>query len=248
MISVTLCGGLGNMMFQIAALEDMGRRTGFKTCYPLGSLERISRISHSANAREYLGIFKNFYWPNSIERYGNVFVPFEYTKIDVRDNTNYVGYFQSEKYFERAATLRLFRPAEFIEDKLPLKTMKGITSIHVRRGDFLTDDLYVKLGMGYYYKAMDMIGGDFIVFSDDYSWCRKHFKDVIFFEDLREPVNYMELFWMSMCENNIIANSSFSWWGSYLNQNPNKKIIAPKKWFNNKYSEADIICSNWIMI
>jgi hypothetical protein len=248
MISVTLCGGLGNMMFQIAALEEMGRRSGFKTCYPLGALERISKVSHSANARDYLDIFENFNWPQGKERFGNIFVPFKYTEIDVRDNTNYVGYFQSDKYFERAATLRLFEPAEFISDKLPLKTMKGITSIHVRRGDFLTDKSYIKLTMDYYYKAMDLVRGDFMIFSDDYAWCKKYFKDAIFFEDFREPINYMELFWMSMCENNIIANSTFSWWGSYLNKNPNKKVIAPKKWFNDTYSEADIICSNWITI
>lgn len=236
------------MMFKIAACEEMGRKSGFKTCYNVDTaLERVSKVSHSTNAQEFRNIFKNFNWPQG-KTGGNIFIPFGYHKFPVVDNTNYVGYFQSEKYFEREATLNLFKPTDFISDTLPLKTMKGITSIHVRRGDFLTDDILVKLGMGYYYKAMDLIGGEFIVFSDDYPWCRKNFKDVIFFEDLREPVNYMELFWMSMCENNIIANSTFSWWGSYLNKNPNKKVIAPKKWFSSKYSETDIICSNWIMI
>jgi hypothetical protein len=270
MVSVNLKGGLGNMLFQIAFIEDMARRGGFEVRYPDIDyvFQTLLKSGHSQNCYDYLKIFKNFDWlknqdkpmPNRI-----CHIPYKYVNLTPTDNVIYDGYFQSERYFDRKETLKLFEPADFIKEKLPFRTMPGVTSVHVRRGDFLNpQEININLGMDYYWKAYDMIMDamrdntdsylffkrvfTFKVFSDDYVWCKERFDGFSFYD--KEPIDYIELFWMSMCENNIIANSSFSWWGAYLNQNPDKKVIAPAAWYKpgSGLSAEDVYCKNMIII
>ena len=90
-----------------------------------------------------------------------------------------------------------------------------------------------------------------IVFSDDINWCKNNlltkFENVIFSENMDE---YFDIILMSKCKYNIIANSTFSWWGGYLNSNLDKVVISPKKWFTEKMglNESDIIPTSWIKI
>jgi hypothetical protein len=107
-------------------------------------------------------------------------------------------------------------------------------SIHLRRGDYLQTGDW--LGLGYYYKALDLLNkkiGDFktLVFSDNIDWCINNFlsreKNVYYIKGNKD---YEDLYLMSMCTYNITANSSFSWWGAYLNQNNNKLSIMPRPW------------------
>ena len=90
---------------------------------------------------------------------------------------------------------------------------------------------------------------NFIIFSDDIKWCKNNFigDKFTFIEGEKD---YIDLWLMSLCNHNIIANSSFSWWGAWLNQNPNKKVIAPINWFGpeKKLNPKDIYCKNWIKI
>jgi Glycosyl transferase family 11 len=103
----------------------------------------------------------------------------------------------------------------------------------------------------YYEDAIDIIG-DYeylLVFSDDIKWCRENlkFNNMIFMETLTD----IEDMWiMSLCKNNIIVNSSFSWWGAWLNKNKNKKVIAPSNWFGPRanINSSDIIPEKWIKI
>jgi hypothetical protein len=256
MIGCHLQGGLGNMMFQIAALEDMGRRSGFDTCYP--DLDKrllllMDSASHSQYAFNYLNIFHNFKWHKNYdkafvaEKYFSI--PHRYVLIEPVDKSLYMGYFQSERYFEREATLKLFEPSDCIEKTLSEYDFTDSCSIHVRRGDYVGRyaGTYAILGSEYYQPAIGMINAKrYYVFSDDHGWCRENFDyDFIFVDESPE----VELFMMSRCTHNIIANSSFSWWGSYLNQNPDKKIIAPSQWYTTtKYSAMDIYCNNWTII
>ena len=104
--------------------------------------------------------------------------------------------------------------------------------------------------LGYYKEAIKLMDvNKFIVFSDDMSWCKENFvgDEFIFMENNSD---YIDLWLMSLCDNNIIANSSFSWWGAWLNQNPNKKVIAPKKWFGPaiNHNTKDLIPESWIII
>jgi hypothetical protein len=103
--------------------------------------------------------------------------------------------------------------------------------------------------MNYYNRAIDIIGRDkhFIVFSNDIPWCKSAFTglNVTFIEN---EADYVDLYLMSLCKDNITANSTFSWWGSYLNRNPNKGIVTPDIWFNHSHSNADLIPNTWIRI
>ena len=104
--------------------------------------------------------------------------------------------------------------------------------------------------MEYYKSAMGHFRGyKFVIFSDDIPWCKENFiGDNFTFIDGEE--DYIDLYLMSVCEHNIIANSSFSWWGAYLNTNITKKVIAPKEWFGKVkcISSSNIISTEWISI
>jgi hypothetical protein len=256
MISVSLFGGLGNMMFQIAMIESFGQETGFDVCYPTfrDALENISQYYHSPNAKDFTCIFKNFRWDKNIDKpyrpSKSIQVPFKYVYFTITDNTNYSGYFQSEKYFpDRDFILRLFEPADYIKKRLENYNTEDVCSIHIRRGDFLTPNNTTEiLEMDYYCEALLKVDArKFFIFSDDHAWCRERFKGdrYTFIRD----INYVELFLMSRCRENIIANSSFSWWGSYLNNHPERRIIAPHKWTNTPQVPAqDIYREEWIIV
>ena len=89
----------------------------------------------------------------------------------------------------------------------------------------------------------------FIIFSDDPDWCRNEFfGENYIISDLGDA--YIELCAMSLCDHNIIANSSFSWWGAWLNNNPNKIVISPSKWFGPAIGKdtSDVYCKNWVKL
>lgn len=164
------------------------------------------------------------------------------------------GCFQSEKYF--APVKEQVREAyRFQKDKLGLgeKTLKYLeeiessasVSIHVRRGDYLDSGhggIYTGIcTLEYYQKAMEEIkkrvpDARFFVFTNDYPWAKEHFEqeDCCVVEGSSEDTGYQDMYLMSRCRHNIIANSSFSWWGAWLNDNPEKCVIAPKRWLNGQ--------------
>jgi hypothetical protein len=89
---------------------------------------------------------------------------------------------------------------------------------------------------------------EYLVFSDDMEWCKSFFKGKF---DFINDEDYNELYLMSLCRDNIIGNSTFSWWGAYLNENLFKTVIAPKTWFGPGYSHwdtSDLIPENWIKL
>jgi hypothetical protein len=170
------------------------------------------------------------------------------------DYTKYIGYFQSELYFpHRDFILNLFEPAQHIVDKLDqYKDVIGQNkaAIHVRRGDYMKmKNIYYALDMSYYQGAMDYLKSkgvtEYLIFSTDIAWCKETFKGQQF--TFIEDDSFVELFLMSKCAHNITANSAFSWWGAWLNQNPRRQIIAPKKWFVDNRRE-NIVPLNWIRI
>ena len=128
----------------------------------------------------------------------------------------------------------------------------AMTSVHIRRGDYISSphmtEFHTNLSeTDYYQKAMEIIGGDFMFISDDIEWCKENFKgDNIFYSPFTEELE--DLCLMTYCTNNIIANSSFSWWGAYLGFDG--KVIAPNNWFGPKGPKKtqDLIPNNWIKI
>ena len=168
------------------------------------------------------------------------------------------GYWQNELYFSdiRELLLRELSPNNSMND-LSFAYLDSIkksnsVSLHVRRGDYLNLKNINVLDVDYYMKAAEYIRKNverptFYIFSDDLEWCKSSLTflgNCIFVERTQTEIDDLKL--MSFCQHNIIANSSFSWWGAWLNQNPNKTVIAPKGWLLNDPGSSNVILSDWV--
>lgn len=184
------------------------------------------------------------------------------------DNNVYIdGYWQSEKYFKDAeAVIRsdfsfVLPQGEKDKEVSRLINEYSSVSVHVRRTDYVTDT-NAKKALGtcpieYYTRAVllmaQKVGNPhFFVFSDDHEWVKQNIKidyPTVYVDHNDASTNYQDLRLMASCKHNIIANSSFSWWGAWLNGNPDKIIIAPKKWFTDiSKDDSDLIPPTWIRI
>jgi hypothetical protein len=125
-------------------------------------------------------------------------------------------------------------------------------SLHVRRGNYVERQQYHPLQtVEYYTKSIETIGKDkhYLIFSDDIQWCKENLSFIENKTFVEGNKDYEDLYLMSFCKDNIIANSSFSWWGAWLNKNNNKRVIYPSVWFGNNGQITDGIgCVNWIRI
>lgn len=235
-------GRLGNQLFQIAATIGIARANGHDYVFPEW------RYSEYMGIKIPTGTLAN---PVNVDEVG-----FHYGEIKVpAGNYNIVGYLQTEKYFvnhkdEALAYFELAPEHKIAVDALAMSygLGQGTCSVHVRRSDYLNLQQYHPvMPMSYYEDAMDAMGDQvFIVFSDDIEWCKQNFKGRRLVFVSGHPDIY-DLMLMSRCENHIIANSSFSWWGAYLNRR-NKKVIAPRQWFGPAYTQhntADLIPETW---
>ena len=177
------------------------------------------------------------------------------------------GYFQSEKYFVDCAQairqeFQFKSPPPNEINVILLKQMlsENSVSLHVRRGDYLTSsnfDIFAKCSKNYYRSAISLIAkrtGSLViyVFSDDPNWARDNLRfefPMIVLDHNQGEMDYEDLRLMSSCRHNIIANSTFSWWGAWLNRNPNKIVIAPRVWFAPGIDDnLDIIPPYWIRL
>lgn len=181
----------------------------------------------------------------------------------VPDNCYLAGYWQSEQYFQSyEAVIRTdfaFKlPLADRNSELALQIARGnAVSLHIRRGDYAnnpkTTATHGLCSLDYYRAAMQHIAGrvqspHFFIFSDDIAWVKNNLAinfphQYIDHNQGAESYNDMRL--MSLCQHNIIANSSFSWWGAWLNTHAHKIVIAPKQWFANTTNVADLIPSCW---
>jgi hypothetical protein len=268
MIYCNLKGGLGNMLFQIAATKSFAIDRDNECSFPnlKKHLEYLdSDNNHNPDLKhsmEYLKLFKNLNITPPIdgENVRVIHYPFEFIDLEFNDKNVIVdGFFQSEKYFKhnRKEILKLidfsFIPKEYIENKYSFIKNKKTTSIHIRRGDYVNfPNIHPTQSLEYYKQSIDILKDMtdlFIVFSDDINWCKENIKleNIIYIDDEKD---YIELYLMSLCDNNITANSSFSWWGAWLNETPNKIVIGPLKWFGNDIQlyTGDILPNNWIKL
>lgn len=266
MIYCNVKGGLGNILFQIATTLSISEIKNVDYTFPNfdTNLQYLNQeLVHNPNlktADEYK-IFLNFFkvssQPKDLPTYS---FPFHYEPIELPDDNFIIdGFFQSEKYFINSKNLILkhirlsYDQEKVLREKYDYVLSKDVTSLHVRRGDYLKfSNIHHPLGLDYFQKSINMLLRDteiFLVFSDDIDWCKDNFKmnNVVFVEGEKD---YNELFLMSYCKNNIISNSSFSWWGGWLNNYEYKKVIGPNKWFSENFKEnaKDIIPDKWIKI
>jgi hypothetical protein len=273
-------GRLGNQMFEYAAVRGIAAHHGYDWCIPPFYMKGIENYSLSncfkleSVSENNLSIQENFSYVQ--ER----FFHFDQELFDnCSDNISLHGFFQSEKYFKHIEDIiskdfsfhdEIINPClEFISD------IKDPIFLHVRRGDpNLVDprgfkwayvncsDQHPVQPLEYYEKALAEFDDEqsVIVFSDSPEWV----KEQEFFSGDRflisEPQEkypdgsytpYSDLCLMSLCSHAIIANSSMSWWGAWLIENENKKIIAPKMWFGTAYADKntkDLIPEKWILI
>ena len=179
------------------------------------------------------------------------------------------GYWQSIKYFEGIENdiKKDFRFKNQLDNK-NLEILNEIEnsnsiSIHIRRGDYMSPENYNMYGCiatpTYYKKAIKVIeekveNPTFFVFSNDMDWVKKNIQinSRVFYIDINSGNgSYKDMQLMSNCKHNIIANSSFSWWGAWLNENKNKIVIAPKKWINREDVDSDkieLFCEGWTLL
>lgn len=246
-------GGLGNQMYQIA-MGETWRKRGHEVVYT-NMDENLDYISRSYDNRRhafaYKGIFINFDWDKHKSPPGTklkqIKVPFTYTEIVPADGNEYVGYLQSEKFWDDKDFIKELFRTTFI----PTRPERSC-SIHVRRGDYLKlAEHHTNLSEEYYKAAMaTLVSLDiekYYVFSDDIQWCRVVFSDNRFV--IYNNVDYICMEMMSKCCHNIIANSSLSWWGAWLGEQDDTVIVAPKEWFpKGKEDASDIIPDRWIKI
>lgn len=260
-VSPRMLGRLGNQMFEIATAVSFAFDNN---CDFVVSLER--GIYNSMDGTEYpptnykTNIFRYIKFVEKLENYDTWNEKdYLYQKInyDFSKNLRLNGYFQSEKYFKhnKQLILDLYRPTEEIKTIIQKKyadKLNNSVSIHIRRGDRVKQSGIMPLCSMEYYKNALLFFNDIenvLIFSDDIEWTKTVFRDEKFHIIENEP-DYMDLYIMSMCTNNIIANSTFSWWAAWLNKNPDKIVISPKQWFSDEYEHSveDLIPNSWIKI
>jgi len=261
-ISFQMLGGLGNILFPYANALSLAEDFNLD----LKLFYNHQGILHT-HPQEYKDIFfksKTLLDQNQLSNFSTVQENnFSYDKIELNKNENIflTGYFQSYKYFNhnRDLILKQFLPSDELIENLrkehDILNSENTVSIHVRRGNYSSlSDYHNLLDLEYYKKAIDFFpNANFIIFSDDIEFCVDNFsrlpnKNIHFINNEKD---YLDLFCMSLCDSNIIANSTFSWWGAWLNKSKNKKVIAPNKWFgpsNSHLSIKDLIPEDWIKI
>lgn len=259
-----LYGNIGNTLFQYSTLLSVGYECNYNVEIPKCS------TYYKADYENYnYSIFDGFNIKSKIiENFDKI--KFNYIESDfsynsnifnISDYTNIHGYFQSDKYFLRNHSRILehltFKPNVINEADSFFKRLQidplDITSVHVRRGDYLKKTQHHTLqSPDYFKKAINMINSKYyLFFSDDIEWCKKVFSKNkrVFFSDITNP--FVDLLAMSRCYNNIIVNSSFSWWAAWLNLNKNKQVISPVDWFgpsNKELDTKDLIPESWSKI
>lgn len=192
---------------------------------------------------------------------------FDPSVLGLPDNILLDGYWQSEKYFhDIASVIRSEYEICVAPDARNREVLCAISScnavsIHFRRGDYVTDgktaSRHGTCSDDYYKKAVALVATrverpHFFAFSDDHAWVRESFKipyPMTLIDHNNPDKAYEDLRLMSHCRHHIIANSSFSWWGAWLNPRADKIVIAPSRWFNESSSNTgDLLPASWLRI
>jgi hypothetical protein len=262
-----LMGGLGNVLFIVATCFALSKK--YKVKLRFYSNENMWRDSKRRMIQCYK-MFENFDIDRIYNRKSGITFRephffYESITLDRRIHNCIYGYFQSYKYFDayKSELIKmLHNPYQnAIRDDLEKYSLNEsqqsqqsqqyeFVSIHVRRTDYLAlSDIHLNLSMAYYEEAMSHFSKEksiFLIFSDDVAFIQKEplFQNLVNKHIITNEDDEYCFWLMTACHHNIIANSSYSWWSSYINSNPNKLVISPSKWFGPKgpvYKICDII-------
>ena len=243
-------GRVFNAPIDVAGRHDLKRILGWK-CHP-NARRFLTRSALKVIRGKNFVVEPHFdYWPE-INRLNN--------------NCYLSGYWQSEKYFiDYSEQIRSDFTFKLPLNEENLKLLDQINqvnsvSLHIRRGDYISNpkaaEVHGTCPLDYYNSAVKHIAEkiecpNFFIFSDDILWAKKNLKIDYpheFLNGNQGAESYNDMRIMSMCKHNIIANSSFSWWGAWLNSNPNKIVVAPNQWFAKGDKTKDLIPSEWVRI
>lgn len=224
-------------------LEVFYRRTFFQKV--------VTKLFPSLPSKYFIGNQKGFEYDEAFESYPN--------------NSYLNGYWQSENFFSSIREI-LLKELVIKKEMTPLcKSTKDLilnsnsVSLHIRRGDYVSDKsasaYHGTVPLDYYDKALSYLNGVYkdlkvFIFSDDMDWAKANLKltnECVYVDFNTGENSVFDMYLMSQCKHNIIANSSFSWWGAWLNQNAEKIVIAPVKWFADKnLNTKDLIPNSWL--
>jgi hypothetical protein len=252
MVSFTPMGRMGNFLFECATAFAYAKKHGLEFSVPLFTPNEFGCPIYFPHLRH----------PNYNTGVQTVMInetKHEYQELAFdeswRDkNILLVGYFQTEKYFN------VYRHEIIEAFAMNWVPKLGVASIHVRRGDYVTfREKHPEVTDEYYFKTIYYLLGmgveKFLVFSDDIPYCKEYFtKDKFphaFFSFSEGQSIEEDLRLMSCCAHHINSSSTYSWWGSWLNRNPNKVIFTPNQWFTPNWGGLvvdDIVPENWIKI
>ena len=259
-------GRLCNQMFQYAALKGIARNTGVDCCIPHYTQAVDDGIGNMLRTE----LFDSFDLDVKVELLNNGHAPvvnerhFHFDEELFRmcpDHVDLRGYFQTEKYFKHIEKeIRsdfTFKDEILVPCKEMIESVENPIALHVRRGDYIKNaENHFNLPIEYYDAALGKFDDDrsVIVFSDDPLWCHDEgiFVDDRFIISENED-NRVDLCLMSLCDDFIIANSSYSWWGAWLSANKDKTVIAPAQWFGKTgytkdHNTKDLIPNDWTII
>ncbi len=280
MVVVKLIGGLGNQLFQYAFGKNLSLQLNRELILDISSFEHYDLHKFSllhfnivAGVNKYCNktINKTTKSIQIVKEHSLLYN--KHLKIDETKDLIYLdGYWQSEKYFiqnksEILSTLTLkskLSKLDFNIITLIKESKYPFVSMHVRRGDYVDNKssnlIHGTCSVEYYKRAYNvlkkMLNSKFaiLLFSDDLDWVKVNFdfiSEAIYCDHNDSNSNFADLYLMTLCHHNVIANSTFSWWGAELNLNPNKIVISPAIWFNDfdkNLTSMNIIPENWIRI
>lgn len=245
-------GRQGNQRFQIASTIGIALDNGLPFAFPENpDFPKLPRFNGITNA-----LYTE--------------ATYEFTPVKLsQDSWDLAGYFQSSRYFAHHWDIikPYFEFSEEIINKANLlwdedaeslqEPVIGTCSMHVRRGDYLGIQQYHPvLPVNYYKKAISMLpwtASHILVFSDDPEWCRENLGHLHPHMKFIHGTEMQDMYLMSQCNYHIIANSSFSWWGAFLDQSQYKQVFAPppERWFGEAYRDknvSDLYEKDWIIV
>lgn len=281
-VTIQLIGGLGNQMFQYAAGLALAKKNGLEDVYiDINSFKNYKKWPyglHNFSIPQNIWRHKHNFIQKAIntitksnDYYVEPYFHFDSNFFELKSPIIIAGYFQSYKYFQDIS--HILRTKFCLKNSLSaygeklmhtIKDCPNSIAIHVRRGDYISDagasKVHCTLPISYYKNAITLIQDSllenikFFIFSDDYDFVEDNFdfctNKIIVKSNSSNPAEDMVL--MSACKHQIIANSSFSWWGAWLNKNQSKIVIAPKAWFSAQMLEktniSDLCPKEWLLI
>jgi hypothetical protein len=222
----------------------------------------FNRFSNSKINKIYNLIFNpSNYVIEGFTKLSNEYVP----KSIVEGDVYFDGYWQKsyivnevENILRKELVLKLNLSSKILNIENLIASNSNSVSVHIRKTDFISTQenksIFALCSVNYYYNAIDYflnnVNQDLMlfIFSDDFEWVRANLNLKLNHFFVEGNSDNEDLYLMSLCKHNITANSTFSWWGAWLNTNKDKVILTPEKWFNNAMSDKDLVPNNWIRI